>query len=217
MQDGEIGIGLGQKDRLRDFELQPSRRQARLRQRRDHDLHEVAAAELRRRQIDRDLDVARPFDGLCAGFAQHPLPQLGDEADVLGDRNEFRRRDHGRQAGRAEDLATNCAGNPRQLRFQAIGAIHLQIVAFPGLAQVHKRESGGMSSSPPTGRRGTESARQGPPRPGQGAAQRDAPPKKVAPEKEKAGPWESPACPCRPSDPGMKVYPHPSPARGQTV
>jgi len=61
MQDREIGIGLGQEDRLGDLQFEPLRRQAGLGQRRDRDLDQVAAAELRRRQIDRDLDVDRPF------------------------------------------------------------------------------------------------------------------------------------------------------------
>ena len=49
---------------------------------------------MRRREIDRDLELARPFDGFGAGLAQHPFAERHDEADFLGERNEFHRPDH---------------------------------------------------------------------------------------------------------------------------
>ena len=65
-----------------------------MRQRRDHHLNQVAAAKLHRRQIDGDLDVRGPFRRLGAGLPQHPFAQRDDQPDILGNRNEVRRRDH---------------------------------------------------------------------------------------------------------------------------
>src|SRR5262249_32666393 len=61
MQDREIRLCLRQEYRFGDFKLEAPWRQARLRQRGDHDLDQVAAAELHRRQIDRNLYLRRPF------------------------------------------------------------------------------------------------------------------------------------------------------------
>ena len=94
MQDREIGLGLRQEQRFGDFKLEPQRRQSGMRQRRDHRLDQIAAAELHRRQIDGDLDVRGPFRRLGAGLAQHPFAERDDQSDILGDRNEVRRRDH---------------------------------------------------------------------------------------------------------------------------
>ena len=50
------------------------------------------AAELQRRDVDRDGD-ARPGLAVEAGAAQHLLAERNDQPAVLGDRNEFDRRD----------------------------------------------------------------------------------------------------------------------------
>src|SRR5580700_9438382 len=65
--------------------------EARNRERAEHGFIEIAADELRRRQIDRELDVRRPAGGIPAGTAQHPVAEPSDQAGFLGDRDEFHR------------------------------------------------------------------------------------------------------------------------------
>ena len=69
-------------------------RQARLLQRVHHHGEQIAGAELQRREVDRDADIVRPLRGFAAGAAQHRAAERGDQAGLLGDRNELRRRDH---------------------------------------------------------------------------------------------------------------------------
>ncbi len=54
--------------------------------------HEPRLLELQRRKIDRDADLARPFRGGSARFAQRPVAERADHAHFLGDRNEIGRR-----------------------------------------------------------------------------------------------------------------------------
>ena len=56
-----------------------------------HGLAHVAEAELRRRQVDRDLDPLRPFHGIEARLPQRPLADRHDEAGLLGERDEVGR------------------------------------------------------------------------------------------------------------------------------
>ena len=78
---------------LGDLELEPLRRQAGLVQHFGDRLGDVAVAELRRRQIDRDDERLRPVGRVAAGSAQHPFAERNDEAGILGDGNEMGRRD----------------------------------------------------------------------------------------------------------------------------
>ncbi len=55
-------------------------------------LDQVAAVELGRRKIDRDLDVLRPIDGFVAGRLEHPFAERHDQPGLLGDRDELGRR-----------------------------------------------------------------------------------------------------------------------------
>ena len=70
----------------------------------DH-VDEIGAAELQRRNVDRD-GQARPGLAVEAGAAQHPVAELDDQAGMLGDRDEFGRRDlaAGRMGPAAERL-----------------------------------------------------------------------------------------------------------------
>ena len=49
----------------------------------------VAAHELRRRQVDRELQRHRPGSRLAAGFAQDPLAHFNNQAAFFGERNEI--------------------------------------------------------------------------------------------------------------------------------
>ena len=60
-------------------------------------LFEIAAAELRRRQIDRHADLVRPSRARLAGPPQHRRPHLLHQPDLLDDRDEFGRRHRAEQ------------------------------------------------------------------------------------------------------------------------
>ena len=72
-----------------DFEFEPVRRQPGFEQDRMHQADHVAMHELRRRQVDRDLQRLRPGRGLAAGFAQDPFAHLDDQAAFFRQRNEI--------------------------------------------------------------------------------------------------------------------------------
>ena len=69
---------------------------------RSHHVDEIGAAELQRRHVDRD-GQARPGLAVEAGAAQHPGAELDDQAAVLGDGDEFARRNFA--AGRVRPAA----------------------------------------------------------------------------------------------------------------
>ena len=77
---------------LGDLELEPLRRQSRLRQRGHHLQGKAAVPELDRRQVDGDLDAVRPGRRLDAGAVQDPFAERDDHAGLLGDRDEHRGR-----------------------------------------------------------------------------------------------------------------------------
>ena len=62
-----MGFLVFQERGLGDLELQPLRLQARLHQRAEDDLEQVALLELDRRDIDGDLDVRGPVGGVRTG------------------------------------------------------------------------------------------------------------------------------------------------------
>src|SRR5450756_257412 len=74
------------------LQLDPLRRQPRLRQRRYHLQSETAVPELDRRQIDGNLDAMRPGRRLDAGAVQGPFADRDDQAGLFGDGDEHRRR-----------------------------------------------------------------------------------------------------------------------------
>ena len=56
---------------------------------------QIRAAELRRREVDGDLEVGRPLARPCAqACAEHPFADRDDQADLLGERDELGRRHH---------------------------------------------------------------------------------------------------------------------------
>ena len=76
------------------FELKPPRGETGFQQNRMDKAHQIAVHELRRRQIDRDLQRYRPRRSLPAGLAQDPFAHLDDqtaffrEGDKIAGRNE---------------------------------------------------------------------------------------------------------------------------------
>ena len=65
--------------------------------------------ELHRRNVDGNANVRRPARSLAAGGVEHPLADFLDQAGLLGDRDELRRRDHAaaRMPPAQERLAAN--------------------------------------------------------------------------------------------------------------
>ena len=59
----------------------------------DHDGHEILVHELYGRKVDGDLDVGGPLHGVGTGSPQDPFAQGHDQADLLGNRDEFGGRD----------------------------------------------------------------------------------------------------------------------------
>jgi hypothetical protein len=68
------------------------RREAGFEKNRMHQADQIAVHELRRRQVDRDLQRDRPRSGLPAGFAQDPFTHLDDQAAFFRERDEIARR-----------------------------------------------------------------------------------------------------------------------------
>ena len=75
-------------------------------------LDQIAVHELRRRQVDRDLQRLWPGCRFPAGLAQNPFAHLDDQAALLGERNEIAgrheaadRMDPARQRLEADDVA----------------------------------------------------------------------------------------------------------------
>ena len=72
-----------------DFQFQPARREAGFEKYGMHEADEIAVHELRRRQVDSDLQRHRPGGRLLAGFAQYPFAHLDDQAAFFRERNEI--------------------------------------------------------------------------------------------------------------------------------
>ena len=80
--------------RFRDLDLETGRRQSGFQQNAVDHLGEIVAAELDRRQVDGDGSGNFAFGGVAAGGAQRPFTHFVDRFGFLGERNEFRRRNH---------------------------------------------------------------------------------------------------------------------------
>ena len=92
-ENGHDALVVLQQRGFRDLQLQPARRQAGGLQRRADGLHDVAALELQGRQVHRHPDRVGPAHRLGTGAAQHPFADGHDEAHLLGQGDELRRRD----------------------------------------------------------------------------------------------------------------------------
>ena len=88
-EHGELGrIHVAEQRALGDLELEPGGIKIGLGQNAFDHVDEIGAAELQRRDVDRDRE-ARPGLAVEAGAAQHLLAELDDQPAVLGNRNEF--------------------------------------------------------------------------------------------------------------------------------
>ena len=94
MQGGQRRLAILQEKRFGNLELEPARLDARGRERAHDELRQVSGVELDGRQIDRHLDVARPFRRFRQRLAQRPLAHGHDEPGLLGKRDELAWRDH---------------------------------------------------------------------------------------------------------------------------
>ena len=74
MQHREDAFILLHQHSLGDLEFESLRRKTGFSERPFHRGHEAAVTQLRRRQVDGDLDIRGPFYRLAAGFPQHPFP-----------------------------------------------------------------------------------------------------------------------------------------------
>ena len=82
---GFRGVDVAEQHAFGQFEFEPSRIELRLGQDALDHLDEIDAAELQRRDVDRDSQF-RPSLAVDAGAAQHPVAEIDDQAAVLGDR-----------------------------------------------------------------------------------------------------------------------------------
>lgn len=76
-----------------DLDLQPARVEAGAVEDRQYVQPGVLVDELRRRQVEGQEQILGPAPGRLGGLAQHKLRQRADDAPLLGDRDEDRRRD----------------------------------------------------------------------------------------------------------------------------
>ena len=88
VQRREIVFVVLEQHRLGDLQLQARRRQAGIGERAGNDRREIALAELRRGEVDRELDVRRPMRRLGAGAADDPFAEPDDQPGFLRDRDE---------------------------------------------------------------------------------------------------------------------------------
>ena len=86
------GVEVAQQRALGELELEPVGVEIGLGQDALDHFDEVGAAELQRRDVHRHGQV-RPGAAVEAGAPQHPLAEIDDQAGMLGDRDELRRRD----------------------------------------------------------------------------------------------------------------------------
>ena len=120
---------------LGDFHLEPLRRKPRLGERRDHLQGEAAIPELNRRQVDGDLDAVRPSCRLAAGAVQGPFAERDDQAGLLGNRYEYRRRH--RSAQRMGPAQQRLAGrHPAGAQVDQRLVIQMELLGAERFAQI---------------------------------------------------------------------------------
>src|SRR5579872_730074 len=78
---GEVRFAVFQQRGLGDFELEACGREPRLEQRAEDGIEQIAVLELYGRDVDRDLDMRWPVDGIRAGALQDPFAERLDQAD----------------------------------------------------------------------------------------------------------------------------------------
>ena len=106
-----------------DFQLQPAGGEAGFQQDRMHHTDHIAAHELRRRQIDRDLQRHGPGRRFTAGLPQDPFAHLDDQAAFFRKRDEIGRRDEtaGRMNPARQRFETGDVGIQRISRWHGLG------------------------------------------------------------------------------------------------
>ena len=119
-----------------DFELEPPDRQFGGGERALHHSDQVLAAELRGRQIDRELDVVGPGGGVGAGLAQDPFAERADQPDFLRERNEFVGRNHSAFRMPPAHQSLDTAGAQRDDIDDAL-IVNLEFLARDRVAQIH--------------------------------------------------------------------------------
>src|SRR6185437_14740539 len=92
-QQRQTSIEVLDQHTLGDFELEPAGRKPGFEQDRMDEADKIAVHELRRRQVDGDLQRLRPQGGLATGLAQDPFAHLDDQAALFGNRDEIAGRD----------------------------------------------------------------------------------------------------------------------------
>ncbi len=91
MQELQVLPVLREQHGFGDLELKPARMQPRLVERGDDRRQQADLLELAGRQVDGDLDVARPARCRAAGLPEHPFAEVADQAGLLGHGDEFGR------------------------------------------------------------------------------------------------------------------------------
>jgi hypothetical protein len=87
-QRRERAVEVADQRGLGDLELEPFRLEPGLDQDLVQRMGEVRVVDLNGREVDGDGQILRPRRGLLAGFAEHPLAHLQDDAALLCNRNE---------------------------------------------------------------------------------------------------------------------------------
>ena len=93
MKSFQSSFGVLHQHRLGDFQLQPMRGQLRCGQRAQHRRQEILAGQLCWREIDGDANFIRPRRCILAGSPDDPFAEGDDQSDLLGEWDEFVRRD----------------------------------------------------------------------------------------------------------------------------
>ena len=89
MQCAYIDVAVLHQDAFGDFQFQPLRRDAGLRERVDDCRNQARTAHLGRRQVDRHAQRFIPLGGVFQSLANNPFAELHDQSRFLGDRDEF--------------------------------------------------------------------------------------------------------------------------------
>src|SRR5205807_5108254 len=89
MQHGQVLLVVVKEHGLGDFKLQPGGGQSALSEDRLEDAWKIVLLELRRRHVDRELEMRRPLCCVGAGFAQDPLAERNDQSAFLRQRDEL--------------------------------------------------------------------------------------------------------------------------------